>query len=82
MYKYKTKDGSDRVFIGIGETVNGVIESETAIESPNLELVEEATTPAAQPQGGVIGVAPSQPGAAVTQATPVTPEKPTNEEQK
>lgn len=86
MYKYKTTDGSERVVPGIGQTVNGVIETNQVIESPIFKLVEdEPKTPEApaQPQNGVVGTAPNQSANAVSQATPAAPAAPskTNEEQ-
>lgn len=78
MYKYKTKDGSDRVFPGIGQTVNGVIETEYALESPNLELVEHTTEkPQPAKSQGVVGTAPapSESPNAVTEAKQTKPQQ-------
>lgn len=81
-HKYKSKSGvKDFVVPGVGQAINGILESNEVLESPALvEVTEEATsfphteaaTPVAQP-GAVIGVAPqaTQPtSATVSQSTP------------
>lgn len=54
MYKYKTKNGEDLVVVGHGVTVNGIIETSTPVENPNLELIQTENVPA---QAQVLGTA-------------------------
>ena len=91
MYKYRTKDGEDTIITGVGQTVNGEIETEKFIESPNLELIEgtppetnvvigdEIVESAAVNDNGVVGVISAQPNA-ITEATQIDPDNQNNEE--
>ena len=66
MYKYKLKDGyndTERVFINVGVTKGGVIESSVPLESSILELVTDTpavTTPAPVEPAPVVGVVSQQ----------------------
>lgn len=66
MYKYKTKDGSEVVVPGVGQSTDGVILSEVKLENPNLELVTDQDQP----------VAPAQPVVPVPAAPVVQPVTP------
>lgn len=80
MYKYKLKEGAQRqttadgvVVVGVGIVKGGHITSDTPIENPNLELVEQTTTqaiPAPAHANGVVSQA-TQPVAPVQAPAPV-----------
>jgi hypothetical protein len=61
--KYKAKNGLDFLVPGVGQSVNGILETDVDLsEAPSLELVTDtpgvqAETPVAAP-GAVIGTAP------------------------
>jgi hypothetical protein len=74
-YKYKLKDeylkDGERTFPNHGITKQGIIETDTAIESPLLDIVEGPKTPEAP-------AAPETPGKPIASATSA----PTNQEPK
>lgn len=58
-FTYKTKDGSSTGFVpGVGAIVDGQISSDTPIESPNLQLVNDVA--GAEPQPAPIVATASQ----------------------
>lgn len=71
MVKYKTKDNADVVIPNVGITKGGFIETDIKIESPILELVNEAA-PVAAPETPVTQVATPQ---VITITTPETKEQ-------
>lgn len=89
-FKYKAKNGQDFLVPGVGQSVNGILETEIDLsEAPSLELVTdvpsapvEATAPVAA-EGAVLGVAPqaTAPQAPIT-AAPATAADVTTEDKK
>jgi hypothetical protein len=71
-YKYKAKNGQDFFIPGVGQSKDGIIETEETLESPALESITDSQPVEAQQvaaQGAVIGVAPQATATAPQQAS-------------